>query len=86
MFGWRAGAQKISAETGISLRSWMLHPTVQGRSVEVQLEAAAGGRPEGLRGVVAEAVAPQPATGRCKRERVHGRRATHTRGAKEGGC
>jgi len=40
----------------------------------VQLEAAAasaaGGRPKGPLGVVAEAVAPpQPATGRCKRVR-----------------
>ena len=38
------------------------------RSLEVQLEAAAGGRPDGLLGVVAEVVAHQPATGRCKRE------------------
>ena len=41
---------------------------MQGRSLELQVEAAAGGRPEGLLGVVAEAVALQPATGRCKRE------------------
>ena len=41
---------------------------MRGRSLEDQLEAAAGGRPEGLLGVVAEVVAPQPATGRCKRE------------------
>ena len=41
----------------------------QGRSLEAQVEAAAGGRPEGLLGVVAEVVvAHQPATGRCKRE------------------
>ena len=33
---------------------------------EAQLEAAAGGRFEGLLGVVAEVVVPQPATGRCK--------------------
>ena len=38
------------------------------RSLEVQLEAAAGGRPDGLLGGVVEAVAPQPATGRGKRE------------------
>ena len=43
---------------------------MQGRSLELQLEATAAGRPEGLLDVVAEAVAPQPATGRCKREGV----------------
>ena len=32
-------------------------------SLEVQLEAAAGRRSEGLLGVVAEAVSPHPATG-----------------------
>ena len=36
--------------------------------LEAQLEAAAGGRFEGLLGVVVEVVAPQPATGRCKWE------------------
>ena len=41
---------------------------MQGRSLEAQLEAAAGGRPEGLLGVVAEVVVAQAATGRCKRE------------------
>ena len=41
--------------------------------VEDQLEAAAGGRPEGLLGVVAEGVGNQPATGRCKLWRVHAR-------------
>ena len=41
---------------------------MQGRSLEPQVEAAAGGHPEGLLGVVAEAVVLQPATGRCKRE------------------
>ena len=41
---------------------------MQGRSLEAQVEAAAGGRPEGPLGVVAEAVAVQAATGRCKRE------------------
>ena len=45
-------------------------------SLEVQLEAAAGGRPDGLLGVVAEAVAPQPATTGAS-VRVHGGRATH---------
>ena len=58
--------------------------TVCGRLLlELQLdEAAAGGRFEGLLGVVAEVVVPQPATGRCKREgaRAH---ATHP-WAKEG--
>ena len=55
----------------------------RGRLLEVQLEAAAGGRFEGLLGVVAEAVAPpQPATGRCKREGAHAH-ATHP-WAKEG--
>ena len=34
--------------------------------LEHQLEAAAGGRFKGLLGGVAEVVAPQPATGRCK--------------------
>ena len=34
--------------------------------LEVQLEAAAGGRFEGLLGVVVQVVAPQPATDRCK--------------------
>ena len=33
-----------------------------------KIEAAAGGRPEGLLGVVVEVFAAQPATGRCKRE------------------
>ena len=33
-----------------------------------KIEAAAGGRPEGLLGGGVEAVALQPATGRCKRE------------------
>ena len=42
--------------------------TMQGRSLEEQLEAAAGGRLEGLLGVVAEAVVLQAATGRGKRE------------------
>ena len=51
--------------------------------LEVQLEAAAGGRFEGLLGVVAEVVVvPQPATGRCKREGAHAH-ATHP-WAKEG--
>ena len=50
--------------------------------LKLQFEAAAGGRFEGLLGVVAEVVAIQPATGRCKREgaRAH---ATHP-WAKEG--
>ena len=52
-------------------------------SLEVQLKAAAGGRSDGLLGVLAEVVAHQPATGRCKRERA--RTSRHpTRGAKEG--
>ena len=52
------------------------------RLLELQLEAAARGRFEGLLGVVAEVVAVQAATGRCKREgaRAH---ATHP-WAKEG--
>ena len=41
---------------------------MQGRSLEDQLEAAAGGRPVGLHGVVAEVVEPQGATGRGKHE------------------
>ena len=46
---------------------------MKGRSLELQLDAAAasaaGGRPEGLLGVVAEVVLePQPASGRGKRE------------------
>ena len=44
--------------------------------------AAAGGHFEGLLGVIAEAVLPQPATGRCKREGAHAH-ATHP-WAKEG--
>ena len=47
--------------------------------LDIQLEAAAGGRFEGLLGVVAKAVAPQPAPGRCKREGAHAH-ATHTVG------
>ena len=39
--------------------------------VEDQLKVAAGGRSESLHGVVAEVVAPQPATGRCKLSRIH---------------
>ena len=40
----------------------------QPRLLDIQLEAAAGGRFEGLLGVGAEVVVvPQPATGRCKR-------------------
>ena len=56
----------------------------RGRLLEVQLEATAGGRFEGLLGVVApaEVVAPQPATGRCKREGASAH-ATHP-WAKEG--
>ena len=57
---------------------------MQGRSLEVQLEAAAGGRPEGLLGVAAEVVAPQPATGRGKREGARTSRHPPVRGAKEG--
>ena len=54
----------------------------RGRLLELQLEATVGGRFEGLLGVVAEVVAPQPATGRCKRE---GARAHATQPwAKEG--
>ena len=50
---------------------------MQSRSLEaVQLEAAAGGRPDSLLGVVVEVHPRQPATGRGKRE-VHGRHATH---------
>ena len=41
--------------------------------LEVQLEATAGGRFEGLLGDVAEEVAIQPVTGRCKGGRVHTR-------------
>ena len=55
-----------------------MQPSLQGRSLDsVQLEAAAGGRPDGLLGVVAEAVVPQPATGRCKREGARTSRPTH---------
>eukprot|EP00964_Phaeocystis_antarctica_P138148 scaffold102814_cov48-Phaeocystis_antarctica.AAC.1 len=45
-------------------------------ALEVQVEAAAGGRLEGLLGGVVEAVVHQPATGRCTwvRARAH---ATH---------
>ena len=50
--------------------------------LEVQLEAAAGGRFEGLPGAVAEVVALQAATGRCKWVRVRAH-ATHP-WAKEG--
>ena len=50
--------------------------------LEVQLEAAAGGRFEGLLGGVVEAVVPQAATGRCKWERARAH-ATHP-WAKEG--
>ena len=50
--------------------------------LERQLEAAAGGRFEGLLGVGADIVVPQPATGRCKREGAHAH-ATHP-WAKEG--
>ena len=39
-----------------------------GHLLELQLQAAAGGRFEGLLGVVAEVVVLQAATGRCKRE------------------
>ena len=63
--------------------------------LEPQLEAAAGGRFEGLLGVVVEAVGPQPATGRCKwvRARAHATRkwakegvaAVHAGGAGVGG-
>ena len=42
--------------------------------VDLQLEAAAGGRSEGLLVVVLdEIVAKQPATGRCKLRRIHAR-------------
>ena len=44
--------------------------------LEAQLEAAAGGRFEGLLGVVVEVVEPQAATGRCKWERARAH-ATH---------
>ena len=48
--------------------------------LEHQLEAVAGGRSEGLLGVVAEVVAKQPATGRCKREGAHAHAGrVHTR-------
>eukprot|EP00964_Phaeocystis_antarctica_P097790 scaffold63862_cov78-Phaeocystis_antarctica.AAC.1 len=57
------------------------HPVFQ-NALEVQLEAAAGGRFEGLLGVVAEVVVPQPATGRCRWERARAQ-ATHP-WAKEG--
>eukprot|EP00964_Phaeocystis_antarctica_P049739 scaffold28815_cov44-Phaeocystis_antarctica.AAC.2 len=50
--------------------------------LEHQLEAAAGGRFEGLLGGVAEVVLLQPATGRCKWERARAH-ATHP-WAKEG--
>ena len=50
---------------------------MQGRSLEAQVEAAAGGRPEGPLGVVAEVVLPQAATGRSDV-------TPPTRGAKEG--
>ena len=50
---------------------------MQGRSLEVQVEAAAGGRPEGLLGVVAEVVVREAATRAGASVRVHGRRATH---------
>ena len=54
----------------------------RGRLLDLQIEAAARGRFEGLLGGVVDAVARQPATGRCKREgaRAH---ATHP-WAKEG--
>ena len=51
--------------------------------LEAQLEAAAGGRFEGLLGVVVEVVAVQAATGRCKWKRARAQ-ATPT-WAKEGG-
>ena len=50
--------------------------------LKLQPETAVGGRFEGLLGVVAEEVAPQPATGRCKREGASAH-ATHP-WAKEG--
>ena len=50
--------------------------------LELQLEAAAGGRFEGLLGGVVEVVAVQAATGRCKWERARAH-ATHP-WAKEG--
>ena len=59
-----------------------LEAATGGLVLELQLEAVAGGRSEGLLGVVAEVVAKQPATGRCKREGAHTHaHATHpTRG------
>eukprot|EP00964_Phaeocystis_antarctica_P036154 scaffold20660_cov48-Phaeocystis_antarctica.AAC.1 len=45
-------------------------------ALEAQLEAAAGGRFEGLLGGVVEVVAPQTATGRCTWERARAH-ATH---------
>eukprot|EP00964_Phaeocystis_antarctica_P060015 scaffold35750_cov56-Phaeocystis_antarctica.AAC.5 len=49
--------------------------------LELQLEAAAGGRFEGLLGGVVEVVAAQPASGRCKWERARAD-ATHPRAKK----
>ena len=53
----------------IACRSLILNSSLI-LALEVQLEAAAGGRPEGLLGVVAEVGALQAAMGRCKREGV----------------
>ena len=50
--------------------------------LQASLEAAAGGRFEGLLGVVVEVVVVQPATGRCRWERAR-MHATHP-WAKEG--
>eukprot|EP00964_Phaeocystis_antarctica_P071957 scaffold43949_cov50-Phaeocystis_antarctica.AAC.3 len=56
--------------------------TQDSQVLELQLEAAAGGRFEGLLGGVVEVVVLQPATGRCKWERARAH-ATHP-WAKEG--
>ena len=49
-----------------TLAPWLLHAGPL--SLELQLKAAAGGRPEGPLGGGAEVVVTEPATGRCKRE------------------
>ena len=60
-----------------NVKDFLLHPSQctpsgsswhRGRMLKLQPETSVGGRFEGLLGVVAEVVVPQPATGRSKRE------------------